>query len=82
MTKEEQSCEGCEALWHCATVPCGCMLRFDNFLLNGEYKHKCNCPKPLNDKDYKTLYWNMNEWCPQHGYPLPCAKCGYKGERK
>ena len=18
----------------------------------------------------------MSEWCPQHGYPLPCSKCG------
>ena len=20
------------------------------------------------------------KYCPQHGYPLPCDKCGYKGE--
>ena len=19
---------------------------------------------------------HKTEWCPQHGYPLPCAKCG------
>jgi hypothetical protein len=20
------------------------------------------------------------KWCPQHGYPTPCYKCGYSGE--
>ena len=20
----------------------------------------------------------MNKWCTQHGYPLPCDKCGYE----
>ena len=24
---------------------------------------------------------NEQEWCPQHGYPLPCDKCGYQGEK-
>ena len=26
-------------------------------------------------KDFKVTKSEI-EWCPQHGYPLPCAKCG------
>lgn len=31
------------------------------------------------DAGYKVSdFTNNQEFCPQHGYPLPCAKCGYQ----
>ena len=55
-----KSCEDCEALWYCATVPCGCMLRHLNKLENGKYIPLEPCEKPLDDKDYKSIYAKLD----------------------
>jgi hypothetical protein len=28
----------------------------------------------------KRMEKRSKEWCPQHGYPTPCNKCGYTGK--
>ena len=36
------------------------------------------CPE-CRPKLKSTERERIKYWCPQHGYPVPCYKCGYEG---
>jgi hypothetical protein len=40
---------------------------------------KCGQVFSVDEKDYLVRHekdCSGKQWCPQHGYPLPCYKCG------
>ena len=50
---KQNNCEGCQALWYCWAVECGCLLNYLNKKLEGKYIPLESCPKPLTKKEFE-----------------------------
>ena len=54
LTDKADDCDGCQALWYCYFVRCGCLLGYNNEKIGENYIPLESCPKPLTNKEFKT----------------------------